>query len=421
MDRCDLNRREFLKTGFGGLVGAIVASRWDARLFAEDQILRRKAKSCILLWMAGGPSQIDTFDPKPGKDTGGPFQTVATSVTGIHLAEHLPLVAKQMNHIAVVRSMTTKEGNHDRATYLMHTGFAPQPTVAHPSFGAIVSNELGDKEFDLPNFISVAGPSRDAGYLGPRHNPFVIQNPQRPPENLYPPTGLNAPQLDKRMKLLDAVEKDFAETRHSPQSEAHKEVYAKAARMMKSPLAKTFDLAQEKDALRKEYGMTNFGQGCLLARRLVEAGTRFVEVTLGGWDTHQDNFEKVKSNCAALDPGMATLIRDLQDRGMLDETLVLWMGDFGRTPKINANTGRDHFPRAWSVALAGGGIQGGQVVGETDATGNEVKDKPVRTGDLFMTIATLFGINPAKEFITPEGRPITYVEKDAKLVKELLS
>jgi hypothetical protein len=419
MNPCDVNRREFLKTGFGGLVGAIVASRWDARLLAGDAILRRKAKACILLWMAGGPSQIDTFDPKPGTDNGGPFKPIETAVSGIRVSEHLPKVAQQAKHLAIVRSMTTKEGNHDRATYLMHTGYSPQATVRHASLGAIVAAEVGDPNFDLPSFISIGGPSGDGGYLGPRYNPFVIQNPTKPPDNLHPPGGLDAGDLDRRMKLLEGQEKEFTTSRGSPQSEAHKEIYLKAQRMMKSPLAKAFDVSQEKQALRDEYGTNTFGTGCLMARRLVEVGARFVEVSLGGWDTHRDNFEAVKARCGILDPGMAALLKDLDSRGMLEETMVIWMGDFGRTPKINANAGRDHFPRAWSVVLAGGGVKGGQVIGATDATGMEVKERPVRTGDLFATIASAFGLEYTKERITPEGRPITMVEKDAKIVKEL--
>lgn len=418
---CDVTRRDFLRTGFGGLVGAIAASRWDLRLLAQEAASKRTAKACILLWMSGGPSQLDTWDPKPGKETGGPIKTVETSVTGIHISEYLPKVAQQMKHLAIIRSMTTKEGNHDRGTYLMHTGYAPQPTVAHPSIGSIITSEIPNPEFDLPSYISINGPAHDAGFLGPRFNPFIIQNPQRPPENLFPPGGLDAARLDRRMKLLESVEKDFAETRNSPQSVAHKEIYQKAARMQKSPLTKLFDLTQEKDALRKEYGMHNFGQGCLLARRLVENGCRFVEVQLGGWDTHQDNFERVKGLCGTLDPAMATLVRDLADRGLLEQTMVIWMGEFGRTPKINVNAGRDHFPRAWSTVLAGGGVKGGQVIGSTDATGNEVKDRPVRTSDLFASIAQAFGLNPQKEFISPEGRPIKMVDKEAKVVPELFS
>lgn len=421
MTPCELSRRQFLETGFGGLVGMIVASRWDARLLAQDALLRKKAKSCILLWMAGGPSQLDTFDPKPGKETGGPFKDVATAVTGIHISEHLPKLAAQAKHLAILRSMTTKEGNHDRATYLMHTGYSPQVTVRHPSLGAIVASEIGESEFELPTFVSINGPSADAGFLGPRYNPFVIQNPQKPPENLYPPGGLNASLLDRRMKLLEAVEKDFADSRNAPQSEAHREVYAKSARMMKSPLAKAFDVSREKDALRQQYGMNNFGQGCLLARRLVETGSRFVEVTLGGWDTHKDNFESVKRLSGMLDPAFATLIDDLHQRGMLDETLVVWMGDFGRTPKINGDAGRDHFPRAWSAVLAGGGVKGGRVIGSTDDKGMEVKERPVRTMDLFASIAHTFGIDYAKENVSPEGRPTRLVEKDAKLVQELFA
>ncbi|MBI3097155.1 MAG: DUF1501 domain-containing protein [Planctomycetes bacterium] len=422
LDCCDLNRRRFLQTGFGGIVGLVLASRMNLPLLAQETPAggRKRARACILLWMAGGPSQIDTWDPKPGKETGGEFKEIPTTVPGIRISEHLPRIAQQMKHLALIRSMTSREGNHDRGTKLVHTGFTPQVTAEFPSLGATISSEIGKSDFDLPNFISVSGPSIGSGFLGPKHSPFVIQNPLAPPENLYPAGGLDPKLLDDRMALMAESEKEFAATHGSSESEAHQEVYAKAVRMMKSPLAKAFNLSEEKEALRREYGSeSKFGQGCLMARRLVEAGVPFVEVTLNGWDTHQDNFTRTKSLMGELDPGFATLVKDLSERGILDETLVIWMGEFGRTPKINGNAGRDHFPKAWSAVLAGGGVNGGKVIGSTDATGNEVKDRPVQVKDLFATVADLFGIDGTKKNIAPNGRPHTIVDEGAQVVKEL--
>lgn len=410
-------RRDFLQVGFGGLIGLILAGRMDPLLLAQAK--RKRAKACVLLWMAGGPSQLDTFDPKPGKETGGPFKDIETAVPGIRISEHLSSVAQQMRHLAIIRSMTTKEGNHDRATYLVHTGYPPQVTVPYPSLGAIVSFERGNEAFDLPNFVSIGGPSVEAGYLGHKYNPFVIKDPAKPPENLSPSGGSDVRRLNARLDLLADVDREFANSLGASQSKAHQEVYTKASRMMRSSLLNVFDISQEKESVQKTYGATPFGQGCLLARRLVEAGVPFVEVTLPGWDTHRDNFDGQKRLMGQLDPAFAALIKDLNERRLLEETLVVWMGEFGRTPRINGNGGRDHYPKAWTVVLAGGGVQGGKVIGSTDELGVEIKDRPVKISDLFASIAHTFGIDYGKSIMTPLGRPITLVDKEGQLIEEL--
>ncbi len=417
---CDLNRRQFLETGFTGLVSAIVASQMNIPVFGtQDTGGKKKIKNCILLWMAGGPSQLDTFDPKPGKDTGGPFKDIKTSVTGVHISEHLPLLASQAKHLAIIRSVTSREGDHARASYFVHTGYAPQPAVQHPGIGSIIVSRVAKDDFDLPNYVSIGGAATGSGFLGERYNPFIVQNPNQTPENLHPRGAFSEKRLDEKLLLLEDIEKEFAKSRGAAESQAHQEMYKKASRMIKSQLTKAFDVSLENDSVRKSYGRHNFGQGCLLARRLVEAGVRFVEVTLGGWDTHDDNFDKTKNLMGILDPAYSTLINDLNERGLLEETLVIWMGEFGRTPRINERNGRDHYPKAWTIVLAGGGVLGGQTVGVTDDKGIEVKDKPVVIKDLFATILNSFGIDHTQKNITPQGRPITLVDKDAKLVKGL--
>lgn len=418
---CGPSRREFLAGAFGGLAGLVVAGSTPAPLWAQLMTHQAKAKACILLYMGGGASQIDTWDPKPGKDTAGPLKSIATAVTGIHLSENLPKLAGQMKHLAVIRSMSTSEGSHERARYLIHTGYKPNVTVKHPGMGSIIWNEKGDREFELPQFVSVGGGTTDAGFLGPVFNPFTVRDPSKTPENLYPKGGLNDKRFSRRMLLLKKAEKEFAKSRGGAATEAYHEVHEKAGRMMTTKLAKAFDLSQEKASLRNKYGQNRFGQGCLLARRLVETGVKFVEVNLGGWDNHQKIFETIGEKSGQLDSGMATLVAELQQRRMLDETLVICMGDFGRTPKINANAGRDHYPRAWSMALAGGGVKGGQVIGSTDERGFNVSERPVKAADLMASVSHAFGINPGKKRITPAGRPITIVDKEGEVVKELFS
>ncbi len=418
---CEPSRRDFLTGAFGGLAGLVVAGSTQAPLWAQLMTHQAKAKACILLYMGGGQSQLDTWDPKPGKDTAGPLKSIATSVTGIHLSQNLPKLARQMDHLAVIRSMTTSEGSHERARYLIHTGYKPNVTVKHPGMGSIVWNELGDREFELPQFVAVGGGTTDAGFLGPIYNPFTVQNPSKPPENLYPKSGLDEKRLRQRLLLLKKAEKEFVKSRGGAATQAYHEVHEKAGRMMTSKLAKAFDLSQEKAAIQKAYGQNRFGQGCLMARRLVEVGVKFVEVNLGGWDNHRDIFNTIGAKAGELDSGMGTLIAELQQRRMLDETLVICMGDFGRTPKINANSGRDHYPRAWSVAMAGGGVKGGQIIGSTDDRGFNVSERPVKAADLCASVANAFGINPGKKRITPAGRPITVVDKEGEVIKELFS
>ena len=316
--------------------------------------------------------------------------------------------------------MSSKEGNHQRAQYLLHTGYSPNPTVTHPSLGGWVNQELGDPTSDLPNFVSISGPSIGAGFLGVQYGPLVIQQAGQLPQNIAYASNVNEARFDSRQKALGMLENDFAAQTGDVKVKGRQSVYAKAVRMMKSPHLKAFDIAEESDAVKASYGDTNFGRGCLMARRLVESGVKFVEVVLDGWDTHTDNFNRVGKLAGTYDPAMATLIKELQARNLLDSTLIIWMGEFGRTPKINGNEGRDHYPQAWSAVLAGGGVRGGQTYGQTDAEGAKVVDKQVAVPDLFATISTLLGMNPAKSFMTPVGRPISITEKGVP-VRDLIA
>jgi hypothetical protein len=416
-----LNRRSFLRHTAAGAAGVAALSWMDVvRLQAAE--MRQRGMACILLFMQGGPSQFETFDPKPGTETGGPTQAIDTTVPGIQLAEHWPLTAKTMNDIAIIRSMTAKEGNHQRAQYQLHTGYLPSGAIKYPSLGAIVANEYVAMDkivrgFDLPHFVSIgSGALNGSGFLGAKYAPYVVQDANQMPANAEFPEDVDGHRLQRRLTLMDKLERDFSQRGAKLLVDEHRDLYGSAAKMVLSPRLKAFDLKQEKDSLRDRYGRTPFGQGCLLARRLVETGVTFVEVLCNNsgepinWDTHKDNFEGHKKLSGLADAGVATLIADLKTQGMLDKTLVICMGEFGRTPQINPRTGRDHYPQAFSVALAGGGIKGGRVIGATDATGTEVKQRPVTIPDLFCTFYKSLGINPRKELMSGVGRPVKIIE-----------
>jgi hypothetical protein len=389
----------------------------ERRAFAAATAPR--ARACILLWMNGGPSHIDTWDPKPGTEAGGKFKAIPTRVDGISLSEHLPQIADVAQHLAILRGMTSKEGNHDRAQHLVHTGWSPNPTVAYPSLGSWVAHEVGDPNSDLPLFVSINGPSLSAGFLGVQYNPFIVQNVKQPLQNTDYAAGVNMVRFLKRKQALESLEDDFAARTGDPKIKSRRAVYARAIRMMYAPRLKAFDLSDEPDATTRAYGDSDFGRGCLMARRLVEGGVRFVEVVLDGWDTHKDNFGRTQKLMGALDPAFATLVRDLDERKLLSSTLVMCMGEFGRTPKINGDEGRDHHPAAWSAVLAGGGVRGGVTVGATSEDGDKVVARPTMVPELMATAATLLGVDPQKEFVTPLGRPITITDS-GKPIREIL-
>ena len=293
----------------------------------------------------------------------------------------------------------------------------PTATVKHPSIGCSIAAELGDTKFDLPHIVSIGGPTIGAGYLGAALEPFVIQNVERPPDNTQPRVALD--RFKRRLGLLNHLESaGFGLEAGADRVKDHRSLYTQTARMVLSPHMRAFHLDEESPKTRETYGHNPFGQGCLLARRLVQAGVTFVEVRSSGWDTHQRNNEKVANLAQQVDPALAALIRDLKQNGMLGRTLVVWMGEFGRTPKINPNAGRDHFPKVFNVALAGGGIRGGQVIGASNADGTEVKDRPVTVADLMASLCHALHVDATKEVQTPIGRPIKVVD-GGKVVNEL--
>ena len=416
-----VSRRGFLRTlglGAAGLagLGAMPVSFTDLMVLQADE-LRKRQMACILLWMAGGPSQLETFDPKPGTEHGGPTKAIDTSVPGIAIAQGWEQTAKVMKEVALVRSMTNKEGNHQRASYQLHTGYVPTATLKHPHLGCSIAAELGDTKFDLPHIVSIGGATIGAGFLGAALEPFVVQNAERPPDNTQ--LRVATDRFKRRLGLLNHLETaGFAQAGGADQVRDHRALYTQTARMVLSPQMKAFRLDEESPATREAYGRNPFGQGCLLARRLVQAGVTFVEVRSNGWDTHQNNNERVGTLAQHVDPAFATLIRELKEHGMLGRTLVVWMGEFGRTPKINPNAGRDHYPKVFNVALAGGGVKGGQVIGTSSVDGSEVKDRPVSVPDLMASLCHALHVDAAKEVQTSIGRPIKVVD-GGKVVGEL--
>jgi hypothetical protein len=436
-----ISRRTFAKYSGLSLLGAS-ASGWLPQLAAQAQASATPHKRCILLWMSGGPSQMETFDPKPGHENGGPTQAIDTNVPGIQISEHLPQVAKVMNHLAPIRSMSTKEGDHTRATFFMRTGYLPQGPIRYPSIGSMLAQQLRDDMCDLPSYVSInpfQGFSPAAfgpGFLGPSWAPLMVAAQAMGEEevsfavrNLNRRESVSESQAETRRNLLAVLEHNFIRQRPGEAADSHLKSYEQAVRMMKSAAVGAFQLDEEDETLRDAYGRNPFGQGCLLARRLIENGVSFVEVNLSdaegnggsaGWDTHADNFEAVGSLCQVLDPAWGTLMQDLEQRGLLEDTLVLWMGEFGRTPQINDNTGRDHWPGSWSMVMGGAGVKGGQVYGQTAEDGVEITDNPVSVPNLMATICRALELDPASMNLSNVGRPVPLADHGAEPIADLL-
>jgi uncharacterized protein (DUF1501 family) len=407
---CVRHRRDILRGATSVGAAASMLSWTDLVSGAAGQ-LRSSGRACILLWMQGGPSQYETFTPIAPHPNAGETKAISTKVPGIQIAENLPKVAEMMDDLAIIRSVNSREGSHPRASFLLHTGYLPTAAIKHPALGSIAAQQLGDRESELPNFVRVGRGIRNAangGLLGSQYNALELPVPGSPPTNAAPAT--TTVRFERRLELLDRLESDFARRAGEEAIADHRRLYEQTARMVTSPQMEAFDLERETQAMRDAYGQTPFGAGCLLARRLVEAGVTFVEVGAGNWDTHADNFERSKQLTAEIDQPMAQLIRDLKQRGMLEKTLVIWMGEFGRTPRINPRAGRDHYPRAFNVALAGGGIQGGRVIGKVDPSGSEVAERPVSVQDLFQTFCKSLRIDAEVENMSPAGRPIRVVD-----------
>ncbi len=413
-----MTRRHFISHLAGSSAMATSAMTMGNAIYANADQLRKNRKSAILLWMGGGPSTIDLWDMKPGAPTGGPFRPIAT--TGdMQICEHLPMVAQQMHNLSIVRSMSTREADHNRGRYYMHTGFVPNPNIEHPSYGSVISHELMDQRpgLEIPPFVSIGGSSGGPGFLGMAWSPFSVTSDGRV-RNLE--MKLEDRRLRQRIAALDMIESGFAgRTRDLPASE-HAKVLEKTVSLMTSDQMSAFKVDEEPDASKERYGTDRFGQGCLLARRLVEAGVPFVEVDLGGWDNHDNIHATLKDQrLPVLDRAMSALVEDLEQRGMLQDTVILWMGEFGRTPRINQGAGRDHFARAWSCVVGGGALRGGLTVGRTNPDGTAVDSEPYSSEDLMTTVCHGLGISTDKTFTSKNGRPMK-IAGGGKLIDELI-
>jgi uncharacterized protein (DUF1501 family) len=422
-----MNRRHLL-----GLAAGFGAASWLTPIShilaaeAEGKSEREPAQSVIMLWLGGGPSQLETFDPHAGKRIADGTNAIASAMKGIQLAEGLPRVAEEMASISLIRTMQSKEGDHERAVYLGKTGYRPDPTVVHPAIGAVSCHELPAKSAiaktatDIPRHISILPDQWGArgGYLGGAYDAFQIYDPEQKLQDLV--AHVDKTREQQRLNQdLSVVERAFARGRvRAVESTLHRESIENARTMMTSDQLKAFDISQEPESVRAMYGATAFGRGCLAARRLIEVGVRCVEITLGGWDSHINNHEVHKSLNATLDPAFAALVRDLRERGLLEKTVVVCGGEFGRTPDINPLGGRDHWPHYFSLAMAGGGIRGGQVLGETDPEGGKEATHSRSFPDVHATILSALGIDPTKEVITPIGRPLKLAE--GEVIRELL-
>jgi len=414
-----MTRRHFIRhlAGASSLMVPALTLGQTLRVHAED--LKKRRKAAIMLWMGGGPSTIDLWDLKSGAPTGGPFRPISTSGDA-QICEHLPMLARQMHHLAIIRSMSTREADHNRGRYYMHTGYVPNPNVQHPSYGAVVAHELMDQRPDLqiPPFVAVGGGSVGPGFLGMAWAPFSVDSNGRV-RNLD--MGLDETRLMQRMAALDLIEKGFIQDNRGSSAADHQKVLKKTLDLMTSNQMQSFKVAQEPDEVQERYGKTGFGRGCLMARRLVEAGVPFVEVDLGGWDNHQNIFPTLQDQkLPEMDRAMSALVEDLDQRGLLQDTALIWMGEFGRTPRINGTAGRDHWARAWSVVVGGAGMKGGMAVGQTNSDGTQVETDPYTSQDVMATVCQALGISLETTFTSRNGRPMK-IANSGRVIKELFS
>jgi uncharacterized protein (DUF1501 family) len=427
MNRNQLNRRTFLGASAAAAGGAMAADMTVLDMLqspAAAAELKRKQKSVILLWLAGGASQLETFDPKPGRPTGGPYRAIPTSVPGTHISELMPKMATRMKHTAIIRSLNTKIADHGGGADLMSLGRRDEPSLRYPDLGAIVARELGSADSAVPDYVSFYAQTEgrgsavgQAGFLGSRYLPMFLTNKSKP-DNLERLATLSDLDHSQRSELRDHLSKRFARGRETSAVGSHNQAYARVRGLMASE--KLFDVMQEPEKVRDRYGKTQFGEQAVVARRLVEAGVPFVKLGRAWWDSHGDNFETHLELVADLDHVMSTLLDDLSERGLLENTLIVTLSEFGRTPRINSSLGRDHFASAWSTTLSGCGIKGGAVYGKTDDDGNKVADGEISAPELFATIFEAVGIDPTKEYHAGP-RPVPMVDKFAGAVKEVLA
>jgi uncharacterized protein (DUF1501 family) len=433
-----VRRRDFLRVGSLGLLGISLGSFLQARSVmaaAKQAVKQGKAEACILLWLEGGASQVDTWDPKPNSN----FRAISSNVPGIQVSELLPRCAKHMDKLSIIRTMQTEEQNHPAATHYAVTGHRPNPAMQFPGFGAVISREKGRRDVIPPHvLVPDWGTERQyenyfgSAFIGAEFNPMVIPDPSADDfevADLRIPKSITPDRIQDRrtfMKIWDNFHREKAEMAEYGAMDNFRQ---RALDMLTSQSVRdAFDLSQEPDAVRDRYGRDGVGQSVLMARRLVEAGSRFVTAAgykTNQWDAHQDNDQRHRDLLVPpLDLSLAALLEDLEERGMLESTIVISMGEFGRTPHINANLGRDHWPDCWSLVLGGGGIRGGQVIGESDDRGAYIADRRVTMGDVFATIYKAMGIDWTKEYMHPIGRPIKIAnsidDETGRPIEELL-
>ena len=421
-----VDRRSFLggvgvaATGFAASMSMLDALQAPA-LAAE---LKKQSKRVILLWLAGGASQLETWDPKPGAATGGPFRAIKTNVPGVAISELMPQMAKRMNHTCIIRSLNTRNGDHGSGAVLMMQGRKNEASLKYPDLGAVVARELGHADSKVPDYVSFYFASEGrgsapgtSGFLGARFAPMELYKGMMP-ENIAKLPGISDLDHTGRSDLRELLSRRFTQGRDNGTLASHNEAYQRVRGLMASD--KLFDITREPQAMRDKYGPTLFGEQVLVARRLIEAGVPCVRVGRAWWDSHGQNFETHQEMVPELDHVMAALVDDLKDRGLLESTLILTLSEFGRTPGINPSLGRDHFASAWSMSMTGGGIKGGACYGKTDPTGNRVVDGEIGAAQLFATIYKALGINPHKKYYVGT-RPIPLVDEGTKEVKDVLA
>jgi len=402
-----LARRSLLGGAARAAFGLSVLEGFTRRVAAAQAAPAAAGVSVIYLMMRGAMSHIDTFDPKPGREEQGETKSIATAIPGVRFGEHLPRLAGLADRLAVVRSLTTETGAHEQGTYLMRTSYPQIASVVHPAFGSWAVHVLGRRSRDLPGYVLVGNGNEHpgCGFLDPAVTPVPLADPERGLENVTRPAYLSQANFERRLALADRLDRDFRQRYAGRQIEAYDQMVADAVRLMGSGDLAAFDIAREAEATRDRYGRSRLGQGCLLARRLVEGGVRCVEVEMNGWDMHRDLWEELPEKAGELDVALAALLEDLEARGLLSSTLVVLATEFGRTPKVNENAGRDHHPAVFSCVLAGAGVKRGVVHGASDAGGRNPDRDAVSVGDFNATVAAACGLPWEREFVSPNGRP----------------
>ena len=420
----DFTRRGFMSGVCGSMlgVGSMPLFARAANLLDDDDVPLRPAtaRNVIYLYMSGGMSQLDTFDPKPGTETGGPTKAIKTAADAVRISEHMKTVARHMDKVVLFSGIQSTQGAHDQGNYLMHTSYEPRGTIKHPPLGVWVNRMAGRLNPMLPGHVAIRSGSHaiSKGFMAPQFTPLPIGDPLDGLRNSKRREHVSEKQFDRRLERIKALNKDFKKRYPKADVKSYVDVYDQAIKLMRSRDLAAFDLANEPAEIREAYGNDRFGQGCLLARRLVEHGVRFIEVAEGGWDTHSRNFDALSNKAPRLDRALGALIADLDGRGLLDETLIVLATEFGRTPRINENQGRDHWPKGFTCLIAGGGVRGGQRWGSTNETGLEIADKRVTVPDFNATIAYGLGLPTEHILYSPSGRPFTVAHK-GQPVKEI--